>query len=213
MYWIVVKTLPLHNSTRRRDGGQDQYSDIKTPAFDPKSQTAMETSANFAFQGSCHCKAVSFTAKFSAPLSQLRVVSCNCTCDKSGHDIEKRFAKLMNSIQVATVILQEVYLRLWTIWKFKGQSHSRYSSPFYLLVQCYEIWYPVQAGNSWHDDDWHRNIGSQHILSKYSSAESVVRMFTTNRSIPSSDTANVLLTWVHLPILTSQQCYKERASW
>lgn len=46
----------------------------------------METSPEFSFEGGCHCKAVSFSAKFPTPLSQLKVVSCNCTCDKA-HDM------------------------------------------------------------------------------------------------------------------------------
>ncbi|KAJ9491459.1 hypothetical protein VN97_g1750 [Penicillium thymicola] len=37
------------------------------------------------YEGNCHCKAVRFSAKLPSPLSQLSVVSCNCSyCHISG---------------------------------------------------------------------------------------------------------------------------------
>ncbi|OJJ52810.1 hypothetical protein ASPSYDRAFT_73382 [Aspergillus sydowii CBS 593.65] len=37
------------------------------------------TSKETSFEGSCHCRAVRFSAKFISPLSQVKVASCNCS--------------------------------------------------------------------------------------------------------------------------------------
>ncbi|KAL3481680.1 Mss4-like protein [Aspergillus californicus] len=45
----------------------------------------MDHSTEVSYEGNCHCKAVCFSAKLPSSLSQLTVVSCNCSyCHISG---------------------------------------------------------------------------------------------------------------------------------
>lgn len=45
----------------------------------------MDHSSEVSYEGNCHCKAVCFSAKLPSSLSQLTVVSCNCSyCHISG---------------------------------------------------------------------------------------------------------------------------------
>ncbi|KAL4905671.1 hypothetical protein BDW74DRAFT_167823 [Aspergillus multicolor] len=47
--------------------------------METEKQNVTEISPAFCYQGSCHCKAVCFSVRFPSPLSQLTVVSCNCS--------------------------------------------------------------------------------------------------------------------------------------
>ncbi|KAL5366198.1 Mss4-like protein [Aspergillus floccosus] len=52
---------------------------------DAENMDPVDLSAPVSYEGSCHCKAVRFSARLSSPLSQSTVVSCNCSyCHVSG---------------------------------------------------------------------------------------------------------------------------------
>ncbi|OJZ87030.1 hypothetical protein ASPFODRAFT_46562 [Aspergillus luchuensis CBS 106.47] len=88
------------------------------PAKEPEKQNSPDPSTDHCYNGSCHCRAVRFSARFPSPLSQLTVISCNCSyCHISGSllafadDMEIQGTELLTEYRFATHTIQIFFCR------------------------------------------------------------------------------------------------------
>ncbi|RAH54035.1 hypothetical protein BO85DRAFT_427732 [Aspergillus piperis CBS 112811] len=88
------------------------------PAKEPEKQNSTDPSTDYCYNGSCHCRAVRFSARFPSPLSQLTVISCNCSyCHIAGSllafadDMEIQGTELLTEYRFATHTIQIFFCR------------------------------------------------------------------------------------------------------